>query len=87
MTGRSDDRPDFLKMIKDLDNKQFQYGIVYKLDRFSRNRYDSAIHKITLRNNGIKVISTTELILDTPEGIILERMIEGLSEYYSAELA
>ena len=87
MTGRNDDRPDFLKMIKDSENKQFQYVIVYKLDRFSRNRYDSAIHKRTLRNNGVKVISATELILDTPEGIILESMIEGLSEYYSAELA
>lgn len=74
-------------MIKDSENKQFQYVIVYKLDRFSRNRYDSAVHKKTLRNNGVKVISATELILDTPEGIILESMIEGLSEYYSAELA
>lgn len=87
MTGRNDDRPDFLRMIKDSENKQFQYVIVYKLDRFSRNRYDSAVHKRTLRNNGVKVISATELILDTPEGIILESMIEGLSEYYSAELA
>ena len=87
MTGRNDDRPDFLRMIKDSENKQFQYVIVYKLDRFSRNRYDSAVHKKTLRNNGIKVISATEHILDTPEGIILESMIEGLSEYYSAELA
>lgn len=74
-------------MIKDSENKQFQYVIVYKLDRFSRNWYDSVIHKRTLRKNGVKVISATELILDTPEGIILESMIKRLSEYYSAELA
>lgn len=57
------------------------------MDRFSRNRYDSAVHKKTLRNNEVKVISATKLILDTPERIILESAIERLSEYYSAELA
>lgn len=61
--------------------------IVYKLDRFARNRYDSAINKALLKKNGIKVLSACEQITDSPEGIILEAMIEGYAEYYSAELS
>lgn len=60
---------------------------VYKLDRFSRNKYETAIHKKTLKDNGVKVISATEYIPDSPEAIILESMLEGYAEYYSAELS
>ena len=87
MTGRNDDRPDFQRMIADSFHKHFDYVIVYKLDRFSRSRYDSAVHKRTLRNNWVKVISATEAISDTPEGIMFESIIEGYAEYYSLELA
>lgn len=87
MTGRNDDRPSFQKMISDSSNKAFQYVLVYKLDRFSRNRYDSAVYKKKLRDNGVRVISATENISDSPEGIILESILEGYSEYYSKELA
>ena len=52
MTGRNDDRPSFQKMISDNSNEAFQYVLVYKLDRFSRNRYDSALYKKKLRDNG-----------------------------------
>lgn len=87
MTGKNDDRPSFQKMISDSSNKAFQYVLVYKLDRFSRNRYDSAVYKKKLRDNGIKVVSSTENISDSPEGIILESILDGYSEYYSKELA
>ena len=52
---------------------------VYKLDRFSRDKYESTIHKKTLKDNGVKVISAMENIPDTPEGIILESLLEGYS--------
>lgn len=87
LSGRSDNRPSFLKMIKDSEGKNFQYVLVYKLDRFSRDRYDSAIYKRKLRDNGVKVISATEMISDSPEGVIMESILEGYSEYYSKELA
>ena len=87
ISGRTDERPSFLKMIEDSSDKEFQYVLVYKLDRFSRNRYDSAIYKNKLKGNGVKVISAMENITDTPEGIILESMLEGYSEYYSEELS
>ena len=52
-------------MIKDSANGSFDTVIVWKLDRFARNRYDSAHYKAMLRKNGVKVISATEVISDT----------------------
>lgn len=87
LTSTNDLRPNFQKMIKDSKNKEWDYVIVYKLDRFSRNKYESAMHKRTLKENGVKVLSAMENIPDTPEGIILESLLEGMNQYYSAELA
>lgn len=51
--------------------------LVYKLDRFSRDKYESTIHKHTLKENGVKLVSAMENIPDSPEGIILESLLEG----------
>ena len=69
-------------MIKDSAKGLFDVIIVWKLDRFARNRYDSAHYKAQLRKYGVKVLSATENISDGPEGIILESMLEGMAEYY-----
>ena len=87
LTGRNDDRPDFQRMLADGRKKQFKYIIVWKLDRFARNRYDSAVHKAELKKYGVRVISATENITDEPEGIMLEGLLESLAEYYSANLS
>ena len=87
MTGTNDKRPDFQQMLKDSYKKQWDYVLVYKLDRFSRNKYESVVHKKTLKENGVKLISAMENIPDSPEGIILESLLEGMNQYYSAELA
>lgn len=78
MSARSDNRPDFLRMIADSARGQFQYVIVYQLDRFSRSRYDSAVYKNKLKKNGVRVLSAKERIGDDPTSIILESMLEGI---------
>lgn len=80
-------RTSFLKMIKDSEKHNFDAVVVYKLDRFSRSRYDSANYKYKLKKNGIQLISATENITNDPEGIILESVLEGMAEFYSAELS
>jgi len=87
LSAKTDDRPDFQRMIVDASKKQFQAVIVWKLDRFARNRYDSAIYKAKLKKHDIKVTSSTEHISSDPEGIILEGMLESMAEYYSANLS
>lgn len=86
-TGTNDNREQFQKMLKDSDNKAWDYCLVYKLDRFSRNKYEMAIHRKHLKDNGVKILSAKENIPDTPEGILLESLLEGINQYYSEELS
>lgn len=80
-------RDAFLKMIADSERNLFEGILVYKIDRFARNRYDSATYKAKLKKNGIKVFYAKENIPEGPEGIIMESLLEGMAEYYSAELS
>lgn len=87
LSAKTDNRPDFQRMIKDSAKGLFDVVLVWKLGRFARNRYDSARYKAQLKKYGVKVLSATENISEGPEGIILESLLEGMAEYYSAELA
>ena len=87
LSAKTDSRPQFQQMIHDSATHTFEAVLVWKLDRFSRNRYDSAHYKRILKNNRVHVVSVTEPISNTPEGIMLESLLEGMAEYYSAELA
>ena len=87
LSAKTADRPEFQHMIKDSAKELFEIVLVWKLDRFSRDRYDSAHYKHILKKNGVKVVSVKENISDGPEGIILESTLEGYAEYYSAELS
>ena len=87
ISAKTDSRPEFQQMIKDSDKKLFDIVLVWKLDRFARNRYDSARYKTQLKKNGVKLMSATEIISEGPEAIILESVLEGYAEYYSADLA
>ena len=86
-TGTNDKRPEFQKMIKDSAKNNWNYVIVYQLDRFARNRYDSAIYKTKLKANNVKVLSAQENISDDASGILMESVLEGMAEYYSKELS
>ena len=87
LSAKTDNRPEFQRMIKESAGRAFEMVLVWKLDRFARNRYDSAHYKSVLRRNGVKVVSATESISEGAEGILLESMLEGMAEYYSAELS
>lgn len=72
LSGKTDNRPSFQKLIKDSEKGHFDAVIMYTLDRFARNRYDSAIYKAKLKKNGVKIFYAKQPLPDTPEGIILE---------------
>lgn len=74
-------------MIQDSKQHKFEIVVVWKLDRFSRDRYDSAYYKHELKKNGVRMISAMEPISSDPEGVILESLLEGRAEYYSLNLA
>ena len=87
ISGRSDNRYDFQRMIEDSGKGLFEVVILYHTDRFARNRYDSAIYKHQLKQNGVEICYATTELPKGPEGIILESIMEGWAEYYSAELS
>lgn len=87
LSGTNDKRPQFQKMIADSSKKQFQGVLVYQLDRFSRNKYDSAIYKEKLRKNGVRVFSARENISEDASGVLMESVLEGMAQYFSAELS
>ncbi|NCC68838.1 MAG: recombinase family protein, partial [Clostridia bacterium] len=87
MTGRNDNREQFQQMLKDSAAGIFDSLIVWKTDRIGRNKEDIAFNKYTLKKNGVKIYYIAELIPDTPEGIILESVIEGMAAYYSEQLS
>ena len=87
VSGRTDNRPEFQRLIRDAKAHKFEAIIVYKVDRFGRDKYDIAIYKKALKNAGVQLFYAAENIPEGPEGIILEALMEGLAEYYSAELA
>ena len=86
-SATTDNRPDFQRMMRESASKSFGIVLVWKFDRFARSRYDSLKYKAILKRNGVKVISATERIMDGPDGIIMESLLDGMSEYYSADLS
>ncbi len=77
LTGTTDKRPEFLRMIKDSAKEKWQLILIWKTDRFARNRYDSAMYKARLKKHHVRVISVKESIPEGPEGILLESVLEG----------
>jgi len=87
ISGTTDERDAFQRMLKDSNNKKWNYVLVYKLDRFARNKYEAAVNRKHLKDNGIKLLSAMENIPETPEGVLLESLLEGMNQYFSEELA
>lgn len=86
ISARSDQRPEFQRMIADAKLHKFDFVVIHKLDRFSRDRYDHAFYKRELKLAGVRLISVLENLDDSPESVVLESVLEGFSEYYSRNL-
>ena len=87
ISGTTDDRPAFQRMIKDSASHSFDAVLLYSVDRFARDRYAAATYRHELKRNGVRIISVTQPLDDSPESILLEALLEGLAEYYSANLS
>ena len=84
---KADNRPEFMQMITDSKQGLYDTVIVWKIDRFSRDKYDSVFYKNTLKKNGVSVLSAIEPIDDSPEGQLMESIFEGFSVYYLKDLS
>ncbi len=86
-TATTDKRPNFQRMIADSAKRLFDVVVVHKLDRFARNRYDSAHYRRILKRNGVRIESVLERLDSSPESVIMASVLEGMAEYYSLNLA
>ena len=88
VSGTTDNRPDFLRMISDAEKNLFDVVLVHKLDRFARNRQDSIGYRMELKKHDVSLVSVLEYLdEDSPESVILESVLEAMAEYYSKNLA
>ena len=88
ISGLTSNRPQFKEMINNImNNGKVDYVIVYKVDRFSRNKYQSAIYKEKLSRRGVKVLYAAQRLSDTPEGGLMEGILESFAQYYSDNLS
>lgn len=87
LSAKTDNRPEFQRMVQDSSSQKFSVVIVWKLDRFSRNRLDASLYKEQLKKNGVKVVSAMEAIAEGASGVLLESLLEGVAEFYSIDLS
>ena len=87
VSGKTDDRKEFQRMLKDSVKGTFERVYIYKTDRFARNRYDSATSRHKLKKNGVELVCAAESIPEGAEGVLFEAVLEGMAEYYSVSLA
>jgi site-specific DNA recombinase len=86
-SARSDDRPVLQQMMRELPTLGVRYLIVHKVDRLARNRLDDAQLYEQLVGMGIKLVSASENIDETPAGRLMHGMLATFAEYYSNNLA
>ena len=87
VSGRTDNRDEFQQMLSDCAKKQFQVIIVWKVDRFGRNREEITFNKYRAKKSGVRVEYVAENLPDSPEAVILDALLEGMAEYYSLQLS
>lgn len=89
VSGTTDNRYNFQRMINAIVKGELKVNavLVHKFNRFFRDKVNSAVYKKKLKDVGVKVISVTQSIDDTPEGDMMESIIEAFDQYYSANLS
>ena len=87
-SARSANRPELQKMLAYLkEDGGIDYVIVHKLDRLARNRADDVEINRAFEKGGVRLVSTSENIDQTPGGMLLHGIMSSIAEFYSRNLA
>jgi site-specific DNA recombinase len=85
-TGTNMDRPMLMDLLaRCKEDKSVRAVVIYDISRLARNRIEFALIKVPLLKAGIKLISATEPIDETPEGQMLEGVLSTVAEFFSAQ--
>lgn len=86
-SAKTDNRPSFQQMIADSMKRRFEVIIMWKTDRFARNKEEAAINRAKFKRNGVKILYAKEEIPEGPAGILIEGVLDSFAEFYSADLS
>jgi site-specific DNA recombinase len=86
-SAKSANRPELQRMLEYVAENDVAYVIVHKVDRLARNREDDVEINRALGRAGVKLVSTTESIDETPSGMLLHGIMSSIAEFYSRNLA
>ncbi|MDA4893253.1 recombinase family protein [Streptomyces sp. MS2A] len=86
-SGRSTNRPELQRMLTYLQEHPVDYVIVHKLDRLARSRADDIAITQAVHAAGARLVSSTEGIDTTPNGVLLHGIMASIAEFYSRNLA
>ncbi len=86
-SAKTTNRPELQCMLDYVKENQVDYVIVHKVDRLARNRADDVEINKALDQAGVRLVSTTESIDQTPSGMLLHGIMSSIAEFYSRNLA
>ena len=87
VSGKTDRRPNFQKMMKDAEKGGFRYVVAWKSNRMGRNMLQAMINEERLNELGIRVLYTEEDFDDTAAGRFALRSMMNVNQFYSENMA
>jgi DNA invertase Pin-like site-specific DNA recombinase len=87
ISGRTDDRPAFKRMMKDAHTGTFDYVIAWKSNRLGRNMLQAMVNESKLAELGVRCLYVEEDFDDTAAGRFALRSMMNVNQFYSDNLA
>ena len=87
ISGKTDKRPSFQRMMRDAEKGKFKYVIAWKSNRMGRNMLEAMMNEAKLNSFGIRVIYVEEDFDDTAAGRFALRSMMNVNQFYSESMA
>ncbi len=87
MSGRSDKRPEFQRMMRAAEGRKFQVVLSYKSNRISRNMLHALAYEDKLSKYGVRVVYAKEEFGDNAAGRFALRTMMNVNQFYSENMA
>lgn len=87
VSGRTDKRADFQRMMRDATQGKFRYVIAWKSNRMGRNMLEALINETRLQELGVRVLYVEEDFDDTAAGRFAARSMMNVNQFYSENMA
>lgn len=87
ISGRTDNRPAFQRMMRDAENGKFQYVLAWKSNRMGRNMMQAMVNEARLVDCGVKVFYAEEDFDDNAAGRFALRSMMNVNQFYIENMA